>query len=298
MLLLTQVTEKSATMDKAIRLLAVGALLATLAACSAARLAYERLDWLARWEVGRYVSLTAEQKAVFDREFTTVWQWHRREELPLWIDELRSMARQLEPGTSVERTQLESLSARYGDLMGRLSGRLAPIACTLGPQLDAKQVQELLGEVDDDIDELRDEQVDVDPADARKALTRDIDKGLRRWVGALSGDQMQLIETWVAARPSIAGDWLEYRRRWRTELAAVLAQREEPAFCGRVTSLVTNGAALWTEAQKQAFARNRAHWLDLFATLIPTLTAEQRRQAQQRLRELADELATAAAARS
>lgn len=296
MLLLIQITDKFAGAHRALRLLVVGALLATFAGCSAARLAYERLDLLVRWELGRYVSLTAGQRTVFDREFGAFWQWHRQEELPLWVEELRGLAAQLEPGTSVDRGQLEATSEHYGDIMRRLSEHLVPIACALGPQLDAEQVQELLEEVDDDIDELRSELVDIEPADARKALNSEIGKGLRRWIGALSAEQKQLVETWVMARPSVAGDWLDYRRRWRGELESVLARRSDPTFCDRAATLVANGASLWTEAQKQAFARNRERWLDLFDTLIPTLTAEQRRHTQQRLRELADELAAAAAA--
>ena len=125
MLLLTQVTEKITATGKAVRLFAVGVLLTAFAGCSAARLAYERLDWLVRWELGRYVSLTTEQRTVFDGAFATFWRWHRQEELPLWVEELRTLADLLEPRTAVDRTRLETVSARYGDIMGRLSERLA-----------------------------------------------------------------------------------------------------------------------------------------------------------------------------
>ncbi|MFA5939012.1 MAG: DUF6279 family lipoprotein [Sinimarinibacterium sp.] len=293
---LTQITAGVAARRKALRLIAVGALLAMAAGCSMARLAYEQLDRLVRWELGRYVSLTAEQRTVFDREFAVFWQWHRDEELPGWVDELRGLATQLEPGTSIDRARIEATSTHLSEIMRRLSGRFAPIACVVGPQLDAAQVEEVLDGVDEDIDELREEQVEIDPEDARKETRRSIEKGLRRWLGRLTGAQEQVIDAWAADRPSVAGAWLDYRLRWRAELESVLARRGDAAFCGRITTLMADGASLWTPAQKQAFADNRTRWLDLFAALIPTLTPEQRGHAQQRLRELAAEFEAASRA--
>lgn len=276
-----------------LRLIAVGALLAVVAGCSMARLAYEQLDRLVRWELGRYVSLTADQRTVFDREFAVFWRWHREEELPVWVDELRALAAQLDPGTTIDRGRIEATSTRLSEIMRRVSGRFAPIACAVAPQLDAAQVADVLDGVDEDIDELREEQVDIAAEDAHRALRRSIEKGLRRWLGALTDAQEQIIRAWVADRPSVAGAWLDYRRRWRAELESALNQRADAAFCGRITALMANGASLWTPAQQQAFADNRARWLDLFAALAPSLTSEQRGHAQQRLRELADELEAA-----
>jgi hypothetical protein len=267
---------------------------AFLGACSAARFAYERLDWFARWQVERYVSLTDEQAARFDAGFAEVWQWHRREELPLWITELRQLAATVDAPMPTER--IAALSERFSQGIDRVVTRLAPLACTLGQSLSDAQVAELLETVDADIDEFREEQIEPGDAAVRKFNLKALEKSLRRNFGALTPGQQAQLREHSDARPSIAPEWLAYRQRRRAELATLLGQRQAADFCPALTALLLDGERLWTDEQKQAFAADRAQWLALWAELAPGLTAEQRERARQRLVETADELSELAAA--
>ncbi len=275
---------------RALRL--VGVLLcasAFLGACSAARFAYERLDWFARWQVGRYVSLTDEQTARFNAGFAEAWLWHRREELPLWIAELRQLAAAVD--TPMPAEQISALIERFTQSISRVAVRLAPLACTLGAGLSDEQVADLLETVDEDIDEFREEQIEPDAAAVRKFNLKALEKSLRRNFGALTPEQRARLRERNNARPSIAPAWLAYRQRRRAELATILEQRQSADFCPALTGLLLDGEALWTDEQKKVFAADRAQWLALFAELAPTLTAEQRERARARLIETADDLA-------
>lgn len=270
------------------RRVATAALLLTVCACSTTRFAYERLDWLARWQLGHYVALTAEQKTLFNHRFADVWSWHRHTELPLWSRELRALAGRIESG-SVRRDDIAALFERYGDIWGRITHRLAPLACALGPQLSDAQVGEILAAVDEDLDELRRERVDAAPEAARKEALRAVEKPLRSWLGRLDDEQRTLIRQWNDARPPVARPWFEYRQAWRARLREVLDRRHEAGFCAQATTLIADGPSLWTDAQRRVFADNRQQWIDLFAQLVPTLDARQREHARRRLLDLADD---------
>ncbi len=260
-----------------------------LGACSAPRFAYERLDWIARWQVGRYVSLTDEQTARFDAGFAEAWQWHRREELPMWVAELRQLAATVDAPMPPER--ISALTERFSQSIGRVVARLAPLACTLGPSLSDRQVADILETIDEDNDEFREEQIEPTDAAVRKFNLKTLEKSLRRNFGALTPAQQARLRERNNARPSIAPEWLAYRQRWRAELATILEQRQSADFCPALTGLLLDGETLWTEEQKEAFTADRAQWLALFAELAPTLTGEQRKRARQRLTETADDLA-------
>lgn len=84
--------------------------------------------------------------------------------------------------------------------------------------------------------------------------------------------------------------WLAFRQRWRTELAAILAERHGSDFCPRLEALIRDGDTLWTLRQQQMFADNRRHWTQLFVRLGATLTADQGLHLRARLLALADDL--------
>lgn len=274
------------------------ALTLSLAGCSTVRLAYERLDWIARWEAGRYVSFTREQRSVFDRGFAEFWRWHREEELPVWIAELRSLAARTDTLDTLDRARLAQMSERYGQMLRRLTAQLAPLACALGPELSNAQTEELLAAVDEDVDDFREEHVERSPEQAREDALEAIEKPLRRWLGHLDDEQRRMIRAWNDARPSVAQDWLDYRRRWRSELATTLAQRREASFCPRIERLIARGSELWTDTQQRAFAADRARWLDLFAALLPTLDDDQRQHVRRKLLALADDFEAVARRRA
>jgi hypothetical protein len=260
-----------------------------LSACSTTSLIYNRLGFLARWEAGRYVSFDSAQKAQFDVQFEQFWDWHRREELPRWVAELRHMADTLDQ--PVSRAALSATAEHYGEAWDRIMAHLVPLACALGSGLSGDQVDELLAEADEDIADLVREQIEPGPDEVAKDSEREIAKALRRWFGSLDDDQRALIADWNRARPPVAEAWVAYRRRWRDALGDALAQRESPDFCPQMKTLLTDGSRLWTPEQEQIFARNQAQWLDLFGQLLPSLSEEQREHAQRRLRELADTFA-------
>lgn len=271
------------------RLLLAALLCLLLGGCSATRFAYERLDWFAAWQVGRYVSLTPAQDAQFETGFAAAWQWHRKEVLPRWIAEMRSVAATLDEPRSA--AQLDETFNRYGRELRLTFEPLMPLVCAIGPQLDDEQVGEILETVDEDIDDFRDEQIEPDPDVVRKIALKDLEKTLRRNLGGLDPAQRKQIREWHGARPSIARDWLAYRLRWRDELAAALKKRKEAAFCDRITALLFDGDALWTEAQRKTFDADRTQWLQMLSALQPTLSAEQKLRLRERLTETADALA-------
>lgn len=267
--------------SRAPRWLVAGLAVLILAGCSTTELVYNRLGFLARWEAGRYVSLTADQKALFKQHFAAAWSWHRREELPRLAASLRELAADL--GQPVDPARLQAVSTAYGESWQRTLTALVPLACAVGPQLSDEQVEELLTEVDADIAETAEDAEDQDAA--RRA--REVEKSLRSWFGKFDDAQRQLLEDWAKARPDVMPMWLAYRRTWRETLAAALAKRDSGTFCAETERLMVDASSLWTPEQRDAFTANRRQWLQLFATLLPTLSDKQQTHARERFLDLA-----------
>lgn len=270
---------------------------ACIAGCSATQFAYQRLDFLARWELDKYVDMTPEQRTRFDVEFGLFWDWHRRSELPRYAATLRQIAARTD--TPPDAAELARWSEQYGALWNDALEHLMPLFCSLGGSLSDAQVRSLLARADDDLADYAEDAVDGRETDLRDRAERSLNKSLRRWLGDLTPEQRQRLHEWNRTRPWIAPEWLAFRRSWRDALADTLAARQAPGFCPRLSSLVMGGDALWTETQRADFAANRERWLALFADLGPSLTPAQRQHLRKQLLGLAadlDALSTAPAA--
>jgi hypothetical protein len=263
-----------------------------LAGCSLAQFAYNRIDVLARWELSSYVDLDPQQQALFDREFRKHWDWHRRNELPLYVQSLRALADAEEPP---DRETLDAIERQYRARMTSTLRAVGAIACALGPTFSDEQVAEFLAAIDEDVAEYAETYVEPSPERQRQETERQLRKHLARWFGNLSSEQRTLIRTWTARRELTAEAWLAYRRAWRDALAVTLADRAQPSYCERVTTLMSDAAMLWTSEQKAAFDRNREQWLDLFGRLGATLSPAQRAHAKERILALANDFERLAA---
>ena len=85
------------------RILALLALSAGLAACTALKLGYENLPRLVEWQADRFLSLDGEQEAMVTRHSKVLQRWHRRNQLPVYADFVRRVEQEVQaPVTAVQ----------------------------------------------------------------------------------------------------------------------------------------------------------------------------------------------------
>ncbi|MGQ0528332.1 MAG: hypothetical protein ACT4PG_00660 [Panacagrimonas sp.] len=117
-----------------------------MSACSAPRLAYERLDWLANWKLRQFVRLDAEQQRQYEAAFAQIWDWHRAQELPRVHADALSLADAAHAPISVQ--QVEVWRGRADQYVQALLQRALPTACTLMRSLKQEQRDSILRRLD------------------------------------------------------------------------------------------------------------------------------------------------------
>jgi hypothetical protein len=266
------------------RLLAVLATLALLAACSATKLAYNRLDWLAAWEVGKFIDLEGPSKARFRDGFATLWQWHRATQLSAYARDLRELADAAQG--PLTRAQIEDYVVRANEHGERLFDEVLPPAAAVLRALDDAQVAGML----EKMTEQRDEDAGEDARRTPEDRVRSASRGLRRWFGSQSDAQAALLREWVAARRDDPELWQRYGRQWATAFERTLATRAEPDFEIRLRTVFRDPQLPDSAATRELRAHNRAAYVDLLARLAPTLSAAQRQHLRKKLLALAEDL--------
>lgn len=264
-------------------------LIATLlAGCSfATRFAYNNLDWLAKREIGKYVSLTREQKQDVDTRFDQLWDWHRQQELPQYAADLRALAAAARRGfTDVElRAFLDTGETWWVRLSARGLEDVAAVIATF----DDAQVAEVLARVDKDNAEYREKYVDLPEDERRAASAKRMRKSLDKRLGSLRDDQRQRVEQWANARQLNAEGWAAEQARWRKQFEQVLATRAEPDFARRLQPLFENNEAQLPPALISSNAYNTRLWIDMILDIDASLSERQREHLVEHIVDFADD---------
>ncbi len=253
-----------------------------LGGCTASAL-YSRVDTLAGWYIGSLVSLDDEQRSQVQQWLTETLEWHRSSELNRYATFLRDLAiRSAAPAPLAAHEQaLQRAEGFWDDLLQQA----APQASVLLRELSPAQVEELIGNIDEQNRERaaeKEKDTEVWRRDQQKSLTRFV----KRWTGTITGTQKELIEATCATIEPTRSEWLENQQSWTRALEAALAAGDT----ARVGDLLRYPRRQWTAEYLQKEQANRQRYLEFAVQLDASLTGAQRAHLQRDLHKLADKL--------
>lgn len=269
------------------RIAAALAAVALLTSCSTTKLAYNRADWLASWEVGKFVDLEGTSRARFKEGFAALWAWHRSTQLAAYAADLRELADAVQGPLS--REQIEAYRERASAHGERLVDEALPAMASVLAALDDRQSGGLL----EKLAEQRHEEADEDEArtaeETRELYARNFTKGFKRWLGSMTDAQAGRVREWAASRRDDPGLWRRYGEQWAQAFERTLATRAEPGFEARLRAVFEDPDLPDRDAVRALVEENRGKYVDLLAALAPTLSESQRRHLRKRLLGLAED---------
>ena len=270
-----------------VALLALG-----LAACSTTQLVYNKLDWFAAWQIGTYVELQGPSEALFENGFASLWRWHRATQLSLYAKDLRELADAA--GSRLSPEQIQDFVRRANDHVEHLLDEGLPGAVNVFQALDDAQIAGLLKRMAERRAERAEEDSELDASERQNRTNKDMQKGLKRWLGAISTAQKERVQNWVAGRPSDLELWRRYNEQWAAAFAELLVARSQTDFGTRLRGLLLDPNLPATEAVNELRLRYNQSAAELMSEVSGTLSPKQRAHFQSELRALAQDLETLA----
>jgi hypothetical protein len=267
-----------------LRTLTLVLLAVALSGCGV-RTAYNNLDrLLLRW-VDRQVSLDAEQTEVARSMIRQHIDWHCASELPDYAAWLRRIEGDVEERT-LSRGALEAHAGTLGEFWQRMLTELRPSMIEVIGMLDDGQVQQLAESFEERNLELA-ERAELDDQAWREERVRGMERGLRRFIGRVDGDQRQRLERWAEELVRSDESTLEETLRWQGRFFDLLEHRDGSGFETELVGLLKPDDN-WSESHRALMAHNRDRTL---AALVDVLDLAGERQ-RNRLRSRLDSLAT------
>ena len=262
--------------------------LALLAGCSATKLVYNHLDWVASMRVGKYVDLEGPSKVLFHRGFESLWQWHRGTQLSLYARDLRELAAAAQQPLS--REQVGAYLKRASQHATRLFDEALPASAQVFAAMDDAETRELVANINEERDERIAEDAAMTPEDLRRRDAKDMAKSLKRWLGPLDDAQRQRIEAWSHQRHYDHALAQAYYGHWMQQFQDTLDARARPEFPARFRALFAEPDVAERAAFQAQREFNNQQWIALMSDLTQTLSAAQRQHFQHELRDLAADL--------
>ncbi len=256
----------------------------TAAACGFVGALYQNATSLIVLEADSYFDLNDVQEAAGKTRTDALMAWHKRDVLPLYVKQLRTVAAQIEQGLDASQ-----VSSTYDWGMGelrRVTQYAAPQQLELLSSLSEKQIAYLQKKLAKDNAKYRKEWVSASLDDA-KALR--FDKYLT-WVeriyGTFNGEQRQQLRKLSDARtfnPKQGYDERIARQNAFVSLIKTLSKNDAPQAQAQLATFVAS-----LEKPTDYAANNRRELQQLIAATSQIATPEQRSTAKTKLLDYAD----------
>ena len=263
-------------------------LVAILSGCSATQFIYNRVDILIRWYLDDYVSLDRDQQARFTTRLDALLEWHRLEELPVYVVLLDDALVILDNGVSLDATR--AIAARIESAAIRLQDRFLELLLSTGEDLTPAQRAGFIETLWAKQEEFEADRLARDDAAYRDDLEARFDKQLRRYLGPLTDEQKSRLRQGVAAMTRLDHYWLQDRRVWISALSEILLS-DEPNWVEPVRALIASRDEALLPEYRDGIDHNGEVILQLSRDVLLLRSDKQDKKLRARLTALRDDLA-------
>ncbi|RUO22414.1 hypothetical protein CWE08_04330 [Aliidiomarina iranensis] len=283
-------------MRTATNLLIIILLSLLLTSCSSRQLGYRYAETLISWQAGNYVSLTDSQDELLRAESQRFLQWHAEQHMPQYYATLSDIYRQLQR-SEMGAEDLANYSEELATFWVQIRNELIPPSVALLQSLDDEQVAELLGNMQERLQEQEEElaQVDAEIAagNASYAQERRAERFLnsfRDYAGRPSSEQEALIQEWSLQTSSLDAQWYAYQVAWHEAFVAALEQRKSSDFAVILGDIYLNPEQFRSAEMQENLALNRTRTVQLMVALEQSLSPRQRERILRRVDRLRRDL--------
>lgn len=261
-------------------------LLLSLSACTV-KLVYNNLDWVVKWYVDDYISLTAEQKPIFNAHLAELLHYHRQHHLPEYASLLQDIAREADQGLTVD--EIQSYQNRFGHLIETLVAEAIDPLTILLAQMNDQQVQALQDGFDKANRSFIERFISTSEDAQRQRQAQNLAKMLQRFVGSLNTQQLAMIQHWSTEYHLMGVEFLQTRLGWQAQFLDMLAERHQADFKQRLHAFLLSPAAQQSVVYQEKVANNQQLMWLLLVNINSSLDAKQKQSLQRNLHKLAED---------
>lgn len=258
--------------------------LVLLTSCSSTKLAYNLLDVVIQWQLGKYVSMDKQQKAMTKAGIADFLQWHRNTQLVRYADYIDGFLTRLDqqPMTG-KRIHKETDEVQL--LLDTSMEKFLPIITDLVHSFSQEQCDEALEKIAEKKQEYREEYVEVSEKELFKQRRTDLTDELGPFFGRFTDEQKLAIDEWAKALTPYESLAEKQYDAWADMFAAAFAERDDKAALQeKLRAIVLYRTDEWDPELEKILDENQALTYNLIADLVNTQNDKQREKFVKKLK--------------
>jgi len=195
-----------------------------LVGCSSTTFVYNRIDFLLPWYLESYVDLNREQKQDLKELLIPFYKWHREEELPKYATIIRDLDSILDE--KIELDSIEAITHEVEQSWFRLEDKMILWAIPMTRNLSNEQIAELLQTMQTKTLQSEKKYLSRNLQTYQNDNYKRIRKNLRRFIGGMNKDQLDLINAASKEMIRIDGQWINNRKALIENLKVILKRED------------------------------------------------------------------------
>jgi hypothetical protein len=261
---------------RSVCLLLVLSLSLLLGGC-ASRLSYQFIDlWLA-WSADDYVTLNSQQEALLDQRIEALVEWHRKTQLPRYIDWLKTFRERVKQPMKREdfAAEFNFLNGFVDDFLKRVEPDILDLVATLTDAQLAELKQNLLRDNDEKLEEYR----DMMPAKLQRQREDTASSNVQRWIGKLNRQERVLVRNWSRDLAGTGEERYKTSNLWQESFFAAVALREDrAAFQAAMKPLLYSPENYRSEQYTSILLDNQRKTFNMLASIHQSLEKNQKKR--------------------
>ena len=191
-----------------------------LVGCSSTTFIYNRIDFLLPRYLESYVDLNQEQRQKLNELLEPFFEWHREEELPKYVKIIEDFESILDE--KIELASIEAITHEVEQSWFRLEDNMIAWVIPMTRQLSNEQITEFLQTMQTKTAQNENKYLSRNLQTYQNDNYKRIRKNLRRFIGGMNKDQLDLIDIASKEMIRVDGQWIDNRKALIDNLKVIL----------------------------------------------------------------------------
>ena len=191
-----------------------------LVGCSSTTFIYNRIDFLLPWYLESYVDLNQEQRKNLNELLEPFFEWHREEELSNYAEIIGDLELLLDE--KIELSSIESITYDVEQAWFRIEDEMILWAIPMARDLSQEQIDEFLQTMQTKTLQSEKKYLVRNLQTYQNDNYKRIRKNLRRFIGGMNKDQLDLINVASKEMIRVDGQWINNRKALIENLKLIL----------------------------------------------------------------------------
>ena len=191
-----------------------------LVGCSSTTFIYNRIDFLLPWYLESYVDLNQEQRQKLNELLEPFFEWHREEELPKYVKIIEDFESILDE--KIDLASIEAITYEVEQSWFRLEDNMIAWVIPMTRELSNEQIAEFLQTMQSKTAQNENKYLSRNLQTYQNDNYKRIRKNLRRFLGGMNKDQLDLIDIASKEMIRVDGQWIDNRKALIENLKLIL----------------------------------------------------------------------------